>query len=382
MNSSVKNKLSIMEVIYAFDLGGSEQLSATIARKLHDRGYPISVCSLSGSDGPIRKQLEEVGIRCFSVGMGRVSRLRFLYELYKIFRREKPDVVHIHHVPLFIQAYLPARLAGIKRIVLTEHSNHLTINESRLKKLSRFFSKRADVVTTIHDGLREFFINDLGVSANKVIAVPNGVDVNKFSPRQVDEGKSEVAGLDPDKFVISCVGRLVPEKDHENLLNAIKRLVDSGMTDFEVVIVGDGPRFDEVQRIIEKLGISPYVKMLGARNDVVDILKGTDVVVLSSKTEGLPMVLIEAMAAGVPCVATAVGGIPQLLSDGAGVVVPAKDSESLAGAIKDLYENRDRLKEIGPRARQRIVEGYDIDHVVDCYLSVFGNETSKSTPHG
>ena len=92
MSSKLNNKLSIMEVIYAFDLGGSEQLSATIARKLHERGFPVSVCSLTSLEGPIRNQLEESGISCFSAGMGRVPRLRFMYTLYGIFRSEERRV--------------------------------------------------------------------------------------------------------------------------------------------------------------------------------------------------------------------------------------------------------------------------------------------------
>ncbi len=373
MSPDVNNKLSIMEVIYAFELGGSEQLSATIAKKLHERGFPVSVCSLTGPDGPIRNRLELDGIPCFSAGMGRVSRLRFLYNLYKVFRKEKPNVAHIHHIPLFIQAYLPAKLAGIKRIVLTEHSNHLTKNESRLKKLSRFFSKRADVVTTIHDGLREFFIKELGVPENRVITVANGIDTNKFSPAK----NAVAAELDSGKFVISCIGRLVPEKDHENLFRAVRELIDSGVSDFEVLVVGDGPRFEELNNCIEKLNISAYVKMLGAQNDVIGILRRSDIVVLSSKTEGLPMVLLEAMSAGVPCVATDVGGIPQLLSDGGGIVVPSQDSKSLADAIKDTYENRAKLKAAGDRARQRIVDDYDIDRIVDRYVNVFSEGIGK-----
>ena len=115
--------------------------------------------------------------------------------------------------------------------------------------------------------------------------------------------------------------------------------------------------------------------MLGARNDVIGILRRSDVVVLSSKTEGLPMVLLEAMSAGVPCIATAVGGIPQLLSDGGGVVVPPQDSESLAGAIKDAYENRAELVMLGERARQRVVDHYDIERIVDRYINVFNEKT-------
>lgn len=373
MSSKLNHKLSIMEVIYAFDLGGSEQLSATIARKLHERGFPVSVCSLTGPEGPIRNQLEENGIPCFSAGMGRVSRLRFMYTLYRIFRKEKPSVIHIHHIPLFIQAYLPAKLAGIKKIVLTEHSNHLTKNESRLKKLSRFFSKRADVVTTIHDGLREFFVKELGVPEKRVITVANGVDINKFSPTKVAVAADE----NGSKFIISCIGRLVPEKDHENLFHAVSQLADNGVSGFEVLVVGDGPRFDELRNCIEKLNISACVKMLGARSDVIDIIRGSDVVVLSSKTEGLPMVLLEAMSAGVPCIATAVGGIPQLLSDGGGIVVPPQDSKSLAGAIKDAYENRAGLKILGERARQHVVDHYDVEHIVDQYVSVFNEKTGS-----
>jgi len=376
MNSNVEKKLSVMEVIYAFDLGGSEQLSATIAQKLNDQGVSVTVCSMSGDNGPIRKQLEAAGVTCYAAGMGHVSRFRFLYNLYRILRQEKPSVLHVHHVPLFIQAYLPAKLAGIKKLVLTEHSNHLTKAESRLKKLCRWFSRKADKVTTIHDGLKVFFVNDLNVPQDKVITIPNGVDITKFSPLADSSSPENFLLSSPadGKFIISCIGRLVPEKDHDNLLHAIKDLVGNGIDDITVFLVGDGPRRDEITGLIDKLEISDYVTLLGARNDVLDILRNSDINVLSSKTEGLPMVLIEAMSAGVPCVATAVGGIPQLLDDEAGIVVPPQDSASLARGIKQLYDQKANLKKFSEHARKKIVDHYDIDDVVSRYLKVFRDE--------
>jgi len=120
------------------------------------------------------------------------------------------------------------------------------------------------------------------------------------------------------------------------------------------------------------------VKMLGARNDILELLRESDVVVLSSKTEGLPMVLLEAMCVGVPCIATAVGGIPHLLSNGVGTVVPPQNSELLAEAIKSAYKDRAGLQKLGVRARQRIVNDYDINHVVDHYITIFNNRAGES----
>lgn len=367
---SEMNHKQIMEVIYAFEIGGSERLAAAIAEKISQYGESVSVCAINGDAGPIRTQLEKNNIPCYGIGGGEISALTVRYRLYKLFKQVKPDVLHMHHITQLINCYWPAKLAKVPRLVVTEHANYSLRTVKKLNRRAKFYTKRADALTVVHGGLKDYFEQEMAVPAEMITTITNGVDTHIYTPGDASSEFRTSIGISDDVTVLACIGRLVEAKDHQNLLDAVKYMVEKGHTDFRLLIVGDGPYRQQLEGDATEQGINENVLFLGARSDIVDILHNTDICVLSSKREGFPMVLLEAMGCGIPCVSTQVGGVFQLIDENNGRIVPPEDSVALAEAIIALYKDKQTIKKLGVAARETILNGYKIEDVLDAYKQI------------
>lgn len=364
----------ILEIIYTFEVGGSERLAAAIASAAKKAGEDIAVCALNGDSGAVKDQLRNENIPCYGFDSNKVSKFALLFRLYQLFRKIKPDVIHVHHVSQYLLVYWPAKLAFIKKIVLTEHANYSIKVNKKLNKRAKRYCKKADVLTTVNDDLRFYFNSEINVPSDKLVTIPNGVNTRHYTPGPADIKLKAELNPSSKKLVLSCIGRLVEAKDHLNLINAIKIVLEKGINDFVVLIVGDGNLRDSIEACVNKLGVSENVILTGARSDIVEILRVSDIGILSSRREGFPMTLLEAMSTGKPCISTNVGCVRELITSDVGVVVPPEDSVALATAICDLYNRADDLEAMGLEARKIIVEKYDIDDVLAHYLSVLSIE--------
>lgn len=372
MSGEAKNQI-ILEVIYSFDIGGSERLAAAIAQSAHKIGKSVGVVAINGTNGPIRDQLEQNGIPCYGINGGNVSRFTVLFNLFKLFRKLKPTVLHMHHVTQLIACFWPAKLVGVPKLVLTEHANYSIRIIPKLNKRAKFYCPKVDVVTTVHDGLKKYFHEELNVPSNIQITIPNGVDTTRFAPKKRNLTLRNSLSIQENAMVLGCIGRLVEAKDHENLLQSIYLLVKQGVTNIVVLVIGGGPLLERIENKIEELKLGDFVHCIGERSDIEELLHQCDVVVMSSKREGFPMVLLEAMSSGIPCISTNVGAVPQLISEGSGIVVPPEDSEALAAAIKEIYLNREKLPQMGKCAREIVTTNYGIEEVLSKYLQVLNH---------
>lgn len=205
----------------------------------------------------------------------------------------------------------------------------------------------------------------VGGEARKYVTIHNGIDPDRFTAGRRLTG-SEL-GLQEKLPVIGTVCRLSePEKGLTVLLQAMARLAEpSGSPGCQLIIVGEGPSSKRLRDLGEELGVAPWVRFVGARRDVADLLPLTDVFVLPSLSEGFGIAIVEAMAAGRPVVATAVGGIPEIVLQGeTGLLVPPGDPGALAGAVRQLLEQPDRAAAMGAKGRQRARERFSIATVV------------------
>jgi glycosyltransferase involved in cell wall biosynthesis len=212
---------------------------------------------------------------------------------------------------------------------------------------------------------------ELGARASKVRVVTNGIDMKRFVPPAPRKG---------NKPVVGCFARVVPLKDQMSLIRASKKVLEKHNADF--VFVGDiqdKEYYGECQALVEELGLADHVKFVGHSDNVAEWYRQSDVFVLSSQTEGLPLSLLEAMSCELPCVCTAVGGVPDVLNEtSAGYVVPPGDSDSLASRISDLLDNAAMRRDMGVRARQLVEEKYTIEKmeqkILDIYVEVMAAE--------
>jgi glycosyltransferase involved in cell wall biosynthesis len=364
---------TIVEGLYSFQIGGSEKLGALLARQFAKRGYRVLGLSFFDVDGPIRAELESAGIECHGLDVLRRSRWRratLPSEVRRWCTDRRVDVAHLHHGVTAIRAVRPARDAGVRRIVVTEHADLQLRTEPRYRWNVRRVLPHADVVTVINDELVEYFGRELAVPASHLRLVPNAVD-DRYARLRRDEAARAQFGLS-NAYVHAFVGRLVGAKDLPTLLRAFALARRQCARDLRLVIGGDGEERAMLHELARTLGIADAVVWLGAQPDAARALSLADAFAMSSVSEGVPMAMLEAMQAGLPCVATDVGGIAAVLADGCGRVVPPSNPGALAAAMLEHAANPEAARTIGARGRRRVEERYSLQSVVDRYLETFG----------
>jgi glycosyltransferase involved in cell wall biosynthesis len=206
------------------------------------------------------------------------------------------------------------------------------------------------------------------VPESKLHVIPNGIPLERFHPDAVERARIRAElGIPPDALVFGTVGRLAPEKDYPLLVRATAPLLGE---DTRLVIVGGGPHREAIEATIPE-GKKKYVTLTGARRDVPALLAAMDVFSLTSETEGLPLAIPEAMAAGLPVVATAVGGLPSIVPADVGRLVPYPDREGLTRAFADLRSDRARLRTMAEAARALALARFSIETMTDRYLALY-----------
>lgn len=288
-------------------------------------------------------------------------------------RKLKPALLHVHHVWPAADRYLTllARAAGVPHLVVTEHI--VGEGHSRGQRaLKRDELRRADAVTAVTGVIVETLVRDYGVERSRVRVIPNGADLPD------DEAETETARRWRERFLSTPVkplwvvaGRLEEQKGHDVLFDALSILLRKGL-DFTLVVAGDGSRRSWLEQRSLSLGLAPRVQFVGQIEDVGGLLAAADAVLLPSRREGLPLVLLEAMARGRPVVATSVGGVADVVTDGAnGTLVPPEDPAALAVALEQLQRKADRAWRMGRSAAETVREHYTWHAVVDGFESVY-----------
>jgi glycosyltransferase involved in cell wall biosynthesis len=371
----VRETPTVAEGLFSYEFGGSERVGVDLALEFKRRGYQVVCFALHGSDGPMRAELERAGIRCLDLNYqrfrGSLRRLRYYWTLWRMLRKERVRALHVHHHGAMILCGIPARLAGISRIVMTEHGLQALMERPQARRLTVRYCRFASDITVVEQTQADYFHRQLGFPVSKLHVVANGVRVPARSAANVELKRRELA-IPAGIFAFFYVGRLNPVKDLGTLLQAFAALPTDLAARSRLYLVGDGPERARLEARAADLGLPGRAIFLGARNDVSEVLMAADAFVMSSKSEGLPMVLLEAMAAGVPCVATAVGGIPDLFGEDRGLSVPAQDAPALARAMASVASSPELRERLVTNATENLRRHYALDAIVDRYLELLG----------
>jgi sugar transferase (PEP-CTERM/EpsH1 system associated) len=364
--------MKILHVLNTLDTGGAEMLVLNLARRI-DRGrFQVAVASL-GTEGDLAPAFHRLGVA--TRGFGRTHGLdgKLLLSLGAYVRRERFAVVHTHNATPWLYAGLAA-LAFRVSLVHTEHSN-LFAHQARLMKAERVLSYVTRAVIADSEKVRRHLIDEQHLPASRVVTVPNGIDVEVFSAPIDVAAKRRALGLPPPgTMVVGTVGRLVDVKDQAGLLRAFARLGSA----VHLVLAGDGPLRGALETQAREAGIADRVHFLGRRDDVAEIMRTFDIFVLSSKSEGLPLTILEAMAAGLPVIATAVGGIPEVVQSGlTGELVPAGAPEALAAAIEKVLADREGAAAMGRAGAARVRAHFDLTVMTARYEQIYENVTRR-----
>ncbi len=294
--------------------------------------------------------------------------LMTLLRVARIMRAFRPDVVHTHMAKAGLLGRVAARLAGVPIVVHTFHGNVLRgyfgpVRSRFFLALERILARASTRIIAISP-LQMAELRELGVgSERKLIEIPLGVELRPFLDPPRGRLRAEL-GLDTDVPLVGIVGRLVPIKRVDLFVEAMAILATK-VRRIRFAIVGDGESAPSIRALVRERGLDDRSSFLGWRADLAAIYGDLDVLVITSDSEGTPVSVIEALAAARPVVGTAVGGVPDLLSGGAGILVPPRDPRAVADAVERLIASPDRAAALGATGRARAFPAYDISTLVE-----------------
>ena len=350
----------IAHVIDSMEVGGAEAVVAALCRLQTAAGHRVSVHCLF-QKGSVAKQLEQEGVRIYVHGPARSATI--VWRLFRSFRASRPAVVHCHNKTATVHAGAAARLAGARVLVSTRHG--MAALPYRLRKELKFWVIAAlfcDRVVAVCEAARRNMSEGASAVAHKLVTIRNGA----YPPAVGPESRVEKRG-----FTLVSVGRLAPAKNFDTLLRSVA-VARRQVPDLMLWIIGGGDEGETLRQLSAQLALDGVVQFCGEREDVGSWLRCADVFVLSSVSEGLPISILEAMAAGLPAIVTAVGGMPEVITlSGAGVTVPAGDVEKLAQAIVDFANRRDELKLLGDRAQFCYRQHFTPERMSEQYLALY-----------
>jgi glycosyltransferase involved in cell wall biosynthesis len=347
------------------ETGGAQTYVASLLAPLADR---FEVVVAAHGEGPLRDAAREAGVRF--VPLRQVRRPLSLWrdvlglvELVALLRREHPHIVHVNSAKAGALGRLAAWLVRVPIRIYTVHGWAFRAHGGAASVLYQWAERLLRPLTTatvcVADSERRTGLAAHTCDEHTTVVIRNGVG----------PAASQAGGARSERPRLVSVGRLQAPKDTVTLVRALAALRGRP---FEAVLVGDGPDRPAVEEEVKRLGLESTVELLGERDDVPQLLGTADVFVLSSHSEGLPMSILEAMAAGVPVVASNVGGVPEVVVDGdTGLLVPPGDPKSLAAAIERLLEDPVLCRRFGEAGRIRVAEHFDLAAVHQAHLDLY-----------
>jgi len=356
--------MRIVHVVQGLGIGGQERLVLGLALELARRGHEPAIVTLSPG-GELRAEAQRF-LRIHDVPRAEGADPSLVARLAHLLRAQRSEVVHTHNPAPLLHAMPAALLARVARRVHTKHG----ANRYRPVALwaARALVRTTHAVVAVSPQTADVARFKERVPERRLRVIPNGIPLRPFHPdaRAGARVRAEL-GIARDAFVIGSVGRLVAAKDYPLLVRSVAHLLSERV---RLVIVGDGDGRAEIERAVPRAR-SRYVTLTGVRHDVPALLASFDLFALSSRTEGLPLAVPEAMACAVPVVATAVGGLPSVVPASCGVLVRPGDEAELARAIGALVHDGPRARALGEAARSHALASFSIERMVDDYERVY-----------
>jgi glycosyltransferase involved in cell wall biosynthesis len=324
----------------------------------------LSVSAVLFNDGTLARELRRLGVAVEILDENRLTSPGIVRRLTRVFKRQAIDLVHVHRYKDSVLGMAAARLAGVPHVVRTVHGlrEPMTSWDGLKFRLYEALDRVmllccADLVVAVSRQMAEA-LRTSGYRPTSVTQIHNGIDLTAIAARRPADAVRRELGIDPDALVIGTAGRLSPVKGHDGLLRAVRLILDE-LPEARVLLVGGGPLRGALEEQAAALGVAHACVFAGARQDVHDLTAAMDIFVLPSLHEGIPMAVLEAMAYGKPVVATAVGGLPEVIQDGInGVLVPPGDHRALANACVALARDRERAATLGVRARRHVEDRF------------------------
>lgn len=371
----------VLYLIVDLPVGGAEIHLLNLVRHLdRDRYSPVVLCI--GKNGPIGEEIAREGVPVTELGLFRKGGpgRRITITLREFLRREKISLVHSH----LYHANYYGRLAAFREEVPAVCTIHNTYASPKVHRrlINRWLARRTARIIAVSAPVRNDILRYDGVDPSKVVVIPNGVDPGRFDIPLTRAEARERLGISAEHFLIGTVGRLEEQKGLRYLLDAVRVLRERGKNAF-LLVAGSGREEARLREQATRGGIEDAVFFLGARRDVAELYRAMDVFALSSLWEGGPITLLEAMASGLPVVATPVGIVPEIVRDGVtGFLVPLRDPAVLGEALWRVREDSARAEAMGREGRETVRGRYTHRHLAEKVMAVYEEVLPGFSPRG
>lgn len=383
---SIDSRPLVAHIIYRLAIGGLENGVVNLINHLPEHKYRHIIISLTDVT-EFRQRIRRADVDVFSMNKRAGQDIGIYFRLWKIFRRLKPAIVHTRNLAT-MEAQLPAFLAGVPARVHSEHGREgvdIHGNHSIYNRLRRFYRPLIHTYIPLAQDLERWLVTEIGVPQDKIVQIYNGVDSERFFPGSASNHAWRLAhGVGDQEVLIGTVGRLAEVKDQITLIDAVKILAERrDLPPCKVVIVGDGPLRGRLQTHITELGLQEIAILAGAQEEVPEVLRALDIFVLPSLREGISNTILEAMATGLPVIATAVGGNPELVEAGiTGSLIPPAEPSVLAETMARYVADVKLRHQHGGAGRIRVEQKFSLDAMTKSYEQVYdallGSRESKN----
>ncbi len=377
--------MNILHIITAIKRGGAENHLYDLSRNQAQKGHYVTIICLKKGDY-WKEKLEKDGVRVIHLNISSYLNMFAIFKLSKLIQDLKPDLVHAHLTP----AELFTRLALLKRglddifLIITKHNDSKFYNFIGQSLLGNWVARRANKIIAISQSVKvNNCIKNLCIPSKKISVVRYGIDPTPYEQvkkKEIDALRQEWQ-IDHDIYLIGVVARLIPQKSLHTLLEGFKLYQDISSSRSKLVIIGVGPLEQELKKQSIDLGIQDDIIWAGFREDIPIVMNTIDIFALTSKFEGLGLVLLEAMSAGTPVVASRISAIPEVIEDRkTGILFRPGNAQELAMAFK-LLESSEERKQLSKEGIERVKSLFSLERMTIETLSLYKNMVSKKVNH-
>lgn len=360
----------ILQVVHSFAVGGSELFGVELGHRLAQQGAQVLCGTLYGSTGPLVQRCAEYGLEVVELSVPTrhvLGRNGLSIDLMHRLRALRLDAIHLQHFLGLHKLGLAARLAGISRVVVTEHSV-FDVDQSWAGRFrARLDWRLATTITVIHPSIKEYLCGNLGMAPERVEVIPIGIEVERYHRRDRTECRSRL-GIGAE-IVFVFVGRLAPVKDVPGIISAFLAVQSRRPRSARLVVVGDGACRRACEELLRSHPCASQVAMVGEQADARPFIAAADVFVMNSRSEGTPRALLEAMSMGIPGICPDVGGVPDIVR-GRGWLTRPGDPASLQAAIEYALDHPEEITAQDTACREYVRSHFDAGRIAERYRQI------------
>ncbi len=363
---------TILHIISQLGMGGAERQLYLLLKGLRSQ-YDFIVVSYDKERLDYMDAIQSLGVQVIVIlkGPGLIGRLRFLKELRNLIRTIAPDIVHTWLSSANFWGRIACLLSKKKRRIIASVRNVGEMDKKILETLAdRLLAKKTDVIIANTFAARNYMLS-YKIPEKKIRVIHNGIDPKSYDFSATKGEIRKQLSIPQDKVLIGTVGRMMPQKNHFMFVEVAREILRK-RNDVHFVLVGDGELRQNIEALISKYGLCEMFTLTGQRDDIPQLLRAFDIFILTSLWEGLPNVIMEAMCARLPVVATDVGGVSELISPGEnGFLVPPNDINSMVRDINKLIDSAKLRSDFGLSGRSKIERQFSLKNTYDLYSSIY-----------